>query len=100
MINAAMQFLRNEKLLGQLNSAMISLIPKVPVPQFTSKLRPISCCNVLYKCISKVLCVRLKKALNHLVSDNQAAFVEGRLLVHNVLIMRHYNKKTSPRCLM
>lgn len=60
--------------------------------------------NVLHKCISKMLCTRLKKAITHLVVDNQKSFVAGRSLVHNVLIcyelLRHYNRETSPRCMM
>nr|XP_016460087.1 PREDICTED: uncharacterized protein LOC107783619 [Nicotiana tabacum] len=39
-----------------------------------------------------------------IVVDNQAAFIEGRSLIHNVLIchdiLRHYNRKTTPRCLI
>lgn len=53
---------------------------------------------------SKMIYMRLKKAITHVVADNRAAFVEGRSLTHNVLIchdlLRHYNRKTSPRCLV
>lgn len=101
---AIIQFLENGKLLKQINLTIISLIPKVTILQYASQFRPISCCNVIYKCISKVLCLRLKKILTSLVAENQAAFVEGRSLIHNVLIchdlLRHYNRKTSARCLM
>ncbi|XP_059315479.1 uncharacterized protein LOC132066113 [Lycium ferocissimum] len=51
-----------------------------------------------------MLCKRLKLVLSTLVNNTQAAFVSGRSLVHNVLIchdlLRHYNRKTTPRCLM
>lgn len=51
-----------------------------------------------------MLCTRINKAHKYLITDTQAAFVEGRSLVHNFLIchdlLRHYNRKTSPRCLM
>ncbi|XP_019258197.1 PREDICTED: uncharacterized protein LOC109236469 [Nicotiana attenuata] len=51
-----------------------------------------------------MLCKRLKRAVSILVAENQAAFVEGRSLIHNILIchdlLRHYNRKTTPRCLM
>lgn len=83
---------------------MIALIPKILVPQNASQHRPISCCNVLYKTISKSICLRLKEVFGSLVAENQAAFVKGRSLVHNVLIfhdlLRHYNRKTSPRCMI
>ncbi|XP_019223639.1 PREDICTED: uncharacterized protein LOC109205382 [Nicotiana attenuata] len=102
--NAVLQFFENGKLLQQVNSTIISLIPKVSNLQNASQFRLISCCNVLYKYISKMIYVRLKKAITHVVADNHAAFVEGRSLTHNVLIchdlLRHYNRKTSLRCLV
>ncbi|XP_019253832.1 PREDICTED: uncharacterized protein LOC109232518 [Nicotiana attenuata] len=101
---AILEFFSNGKLLKQLNATMISLIPKVTAAQKAEQFRPISCCDVIYKCISKMICTRLRKAVLHIVEENQAAFVEGRSLVHNVLIfhdlLKHYNRKTSPRCLM
>ncbi|KAF3631323.1 hypothetical protein FXO38_23910 [Capsicum annuum] len=52
----------------------------------------------------QLMCNRIAKALPELVSDTQAAFVKKRSLIHNVLmchdILRHYNRKTSTRCLM
>ncbi|XP_070049987.1 uncharacterized protein [Nicotiana tomentosiformis] len=46
----------------------------------------------------------LKPTINHIVADNQLTFVQGRSMMHNVLIccdlLRHYNRKTTPRCLM
>ncbi|XP_060195483.1 uncharacterized protein LOC132624775 [Lycium barbarum] len=101
---AILEFFENGKLLKQINSTIISLIPKVDAPELASQFRPISCCNVIYKCISKMICMRLRKAISVMVASNQAAFVEGRSLIHNVLIchdlLRHYSRKTTPRCLM
>nr|XP_016481576.1 PREDICTED: uncharacterized protein LOC107802576 [Nicotiana tabacum] len=72
-----LEFMENGKLLRQVNSTVISLIPKVPVPEYASQFGPISCCNVIYKCISK----RLKKAVSILAAENQAAFVEDDLMI-------------------
>lgn len=91
MTTTVLEFLRNGKLLKQINATMISLIPKVKNPL------SFSYCNVLYKCIFKVLYVKLRKSFSILVTENQAAFVGERSLVHNILIchdlMRHYNRK-------
>ncbi|XP_019264059.1 PREDICTED: uncharacterized protein LOC109241742 [Nicotiana attenuata] len=101
---AVLEFLENGELLSQINSTSIALIPKVKNPLQSSQFRPIACCNVIYKCISKIICTRLRKAIPMIVADNQAAFIEGRSLIHNMLIchdlLRHYNRKTTPRCLM
>lgn len=60
---AVMEFFRNGKLLKQLNATNIALIPKTSAPDLASQYRPISWCNVLYKCISKLICTRLKMSL-------------------------------------
>ena len=58
--------------------------------------RPISCCNVIYKVISKILASRLKKLLPSFISPNQSAFVKDRLLMENVLLaselVKNYHK--------
>lgn len=99
-----LDFFRNGRLLKQINSTVIALIPKVEKPEYARQFRLISYCNVLYKYISKMICHRLKPIVENLVPDNQSAFVQDRSMVHNILIchdlLRHYNKKTSARCMM
>ncbi|XP_056685735.1 uncharacterized protein [Spinacia oleracea] len=70
-----------------------------------SELRPISCCNTIYKCITKVLCGRLRQVLPDLILENQGGFVHGRYIVHNIMVVqdlvRHYGRKgVKPSCLM
>lgn len=99
-----LKFLRTTKVLKQLNATNIALIPKVSVPDYANQLWPIAYRNVLYKVISKMICDIIKSVIQHIVADNQSAFVQGRSMLHYVLIchdiLRHYNRRTSPRYLM
>ena len=79
-------FLQSGKLLTKVNSTLITLVPKIPNPSTVSDFRPISCCNVVYKCITKVLANRLQACLNFLVNSNQTAFTKGRNISGNALL--------------
>ena len=48
--------------------------------------RPIACCNLIYKVISKVLARRLKVILPDAIEHDQTAFIKGRLLVEKILL--------------
>ncbi|GJW80705.1 hypothetical protein Tco_0144680 [Tanacetum coccineum] len=89
------EFFINGKLLKELNHMIIALIPKVASPSRINYYRPISCCNVLFKCISKIIANRIKESLKVLVSPNQSAFVSGRKISDNILLtqelMHHYH---------
>ena len=88
-----------------LNSTILALIPKREAAVEMKDYRPISCCNVLYKVISKIIANRLKATLPQCISHNQSAFVKDRLLVENLLlateIVKDYHKEDiTPRCAM
>ncbi|XP_010451229.1 PREDICTED: uncharacterized protein LOC104733344 [Camelina sativa] len=87
------------------NSTILALIPKKKEARTMKDYRPISCCNVLYKIISKILANRLKLILPKFISSNQSAFIKDRLLMENILLatelVKDYHKDSvSPRCAM
>lgn len=77
---------RTRKMLKEINVTSITLVPKVSVPATVGDIRPITCCSILYKCISKLLCEKLGAMLPNIISQNKGAFVVGRSILHNVLI--------------
>ena len=88
-----------------LNTTILALIPKKDEAMEMRDYRPISCCNVLYKVLSKIIANRLKGTLPQCISYNQSAFVKDRLLVENLLlateIVKDYHREDiSPRCAM
>jgi len=62
------------------------LIPKVDNPQQLDDFRPISLVGCLYKIISKVLSLRLKKVISKLIDYRQSTLLEGRGLLDSVLV--------------
>lgn len=73
--------------LEEVNTTLVTLIPKVDCPERVHQFRPISLCNVLYKCLSKIIVQRLKNKLTYLVSPYQVSFVPGRNIHDNVIIV-------------
>lgn len=87
------------------NSTILDLIPKKLDLMEMKDYRPIACCNVMYKVVSKILANRLKKLLPRIITESQSAFVQGRLLMENVLlalelVKGYHREKITPRCLM
>lgn len=69
-----------------INSTILALIPKKVEAISMKDYKPISCCNVIYKVISKILANRLKRLLPSFISSNKSAFVKDRLLMENILL--------------
>ncbi|GKD53721.1 putative RNA-directed DNA polymerase, eukaryota, reverse transcriptase zinc-binding domain protein, partial [Tanacetum coccineum] len=100
---AIKEFFTNGVLLKELNHTILALIPKVTSPMKINDYRPISCCNILYICISRTISNRMKGSLADLVSLNQSAFVPRRRISDNILLTQelmhnyHLDRGTS-RC--
>ena len=83
---AAQKFFSTGHFLKEWNQTLIILIPKIKPPVEVNHLRPISLCNVLYKCLAKCLVNRMKDLLPLLIADYQNAFVPGRHMDDNILV--------------
>src|SRR5436189_4314082 len=102
IIGSIQHFFSSGRLLSSVNHTSLSLIPKVSKPSTLSDFRPISCCNSLYKFISKCLANRLQKVNGYLISPSQSAFIKGRSITDNILLahelVRNFNRKYGRRC--
>ena len=103
--SAVQDFFSHGKMLKQINHSVIALIPKSGSATSPCDFRPISCCNVIYKVISKLLAGRLAVALGRIISPLQNAFLGGRAMVDNInlvqeLLRQYGRKRTSPKSLM
>lgn len=100
---AVVDFFTNRKMLREINSTVIALLPEVTNPSKVTDYRPISCCNMNYKRISRIITNRMKEGLVNIVSENQSAFVPGRSISDNILltqelVKRYHLQHGTPRC--
>lgn len=72
---AVLDFFEGGRLPREVNSTIVSLIPKVPMAESLNHLRPISCCNFIYKVVSKIVVTRMKGFIGDIISPIQSAFV-------------------------
>ncbi|OWM88882.1 hypothetical protein CDL15_Pgr020836 [Punica granatum] len=95
-VAAVQHYFSTGELRREVNSTIIALIPKKEKADRTKDFRPISCCNVVYKCITKVHANKLKEVLPDVLSLNQTAFVQGSKISDNVLLahelVRNYHR--------
>src|SRR3954467_11108471 len=83
---AIIHFFQTDQLLASINHTSLTLIPKILQPKELKDYRPISCCNSLYKFISKALANRLQPVIDHLISPVQSAFIPERAISDNILL--------------
>lgn len=90
-------------MLKEINATSISLLSKTQTAGKLTDYIPISCCNTLYKCVSKIFANRLSACLPSFISINQSAFVKGRRIADNLLLAyelvgNHHRSTISSRC--
>ncbi|KAJ9539210.1 hypothetical protein OSB04_031943 [Centaurea solstitialis] len=97
---AVHNFFYRGRLAKQLNHTLLCMLPKKPNASSVTEFRPIACCTVLYKCISKIVVDRIKPVLDSLVGNYQSAFIPGRRIVDNILMAHElvvgYQKPCGP----
>ena len=89
------EFYVNGIFLKGCNASFIALIPKVSDPQGLSDYKPISLIGCVYKIVSKLLAKRLKKAMSSIIDGRQSTFIEGRHLLHGVLVANEVVEKAK-----
>jgi len=101
----AREFFTKGVMPSHISDTKLIMLPKVRHPQTAPEFRPISCYNVLYKTISKLICQRIKEVLPTLIDQSQGAFVKGREILYNILICQdlalgYQRQHISPRCML
>ena len=102
---AVQEFFVTGRLLRQWNHTLIALVPKSDHSPQVRDYRPISCCTVIYKVISKILASRMAKVMDRLLDPAQAALVRDRSIAENIhlaqeLLRKYARKRISPRCVL
>ena len=89
---------------GTLNSAYITLLPKMEGADQPKDFRPISLVHSFAKLITKLLANRLAPKLQQIVSPNQSAFIKGRFIQDNFMLVqqtaRYLHQQKQPRILL
>jgi len=83
---AVLYFFTSGKLLHKVNHTFVTLVPKSTNAAHLNDFRPISCCNTLYKIISKVMANRLQQVIGEHISPNQSAYLKGRMISDTTLL--------------
>jgi len=81
---AVQDFFSSGQILKQINHCIIALVPKSANVNSANDFKPIFCCNVIYKVISKILAGRLCRALLDIIGPALNAFLGGRNMIDNI----------------
>jgi hypothetical protein len=86
---AAISAIWSRKLMGflALNKAFITLLPKKEVAEQPKDFRPISLVHNFAKLVTIIMANRLDGRLNEMVSPIQSAFIKGRFIQDNFMLV-------------
>ena len=77
---------KSRKVLGSMNNTFIALIPKKQKCEAFEDYRPISCCNMIYKIIAKIIAQSIKPILSKVITEEQFGFLQNRQILDAVSI--------------
>jgi Reverse transcriptase (RNA-dependent DNA polymerase) len=66
----------------------IVLLPKKPEPKTPRDYRSLGICNFTYRLLAKIITNRLQPYIKRVIFPHQSAFVEGRCIADNTVLMR------------
>ncbi|XP_074265385.1 uncharacterized protein LOC141587816 [Silene latifolia] len=103
--DVVLEFFATSKMPRAANSTLVALIPKNQSPHSVTEFRPISCCTVYYKTVSKILANIMRGVLGGIIGLEQAAFIEGRELFDNSMLahelaFKYHRSYITPRCIL
>lgn len=79
-------FFKEKKLILAFNSTLVALVPKSSNINSMDDFRPISCCSMVYKTITKIIANRMQVVLPEIILKNQSAFIKGISITDNILL--------------
>lgn len=88
LLSAVQEFFVQNKLYKVVNCSLVTLISKRSGAKTMKDIRPIACCTMVYKIISKILTNRPNKVINSLGVDSQTTFFSGKT-IHDSIIMAY-----------
>lgn len=89
-------------MLQQIKATFIVFVPKSDNATTPDKFRPIALTNEIYKIIACILDFRLKPVISKVVGPMQSAFIPGREILDNILLIQDllhnfHLKRGSPK---
>ncbi|WOL03910.1 hypothetical protein Cni_G12630 [Canna indica] len=81
------EFHRTAQLVEGWNDTLLVMIQKKEKASKVTEFRPIALCNVVYEIVAKTIANRIRPLLGKIISKEQAAFIPGRQLHDNILIL-------------